>query len=612
MDRRLPGTKVVVEWVGLLGAAFLGASALRFWARYRKTPTRNDDIRIDALVAALVGGVGWVYLAGIHHRLNPLWIPHGQDGRDYLACLGAMRFWNLETWVPFRYPLYPGVSALYAWLSDTPVYRAAMMTSVVTSALVPVGAYVLGRSLAARPVALVAALITLQLQVDPEVLGTPSPYPLAAATYALSFGALVFAIRDGGLGRHLFAGFALAAYMAVTAKAFPVILLGVGCVVLVQLAERKRDLGALTAFMFPMVACWLSFAWLDLPLHSLEAMMFDVQTQGGLIDRSRPYPDLGWSLDALITEQGYWEVGKLSALLHLPQVLTYVAMPPLVPMSFEDRYARFVPLVAQNLGLGSYGWLLVPMFLGGLGAWARGAARTRNVVATGFAVGVAVIHLWGLSSIQYAERFAMPVLATAPVLLLALFALPGRGLLTGARRELLVWLPLLAAGAWLIGPSHGQLGHAFIETRITGWQLKPSDPLLATRPVLAALRPGDVVLDLSFTHLARVLLEGPAIVVQRGQLATWSRADGEYFQLTAAASPGPRRWILLECVGTPAPGIQDPLRDVTAHFARHPERYSPVARCMYLDNAPLEPIDSDPGRLDPADAAPAEAGPAAP
>lgn len=594
--RTLPGA-LIVEWCVVLAASAVGALALRAWQRLSPAAPAAPDPRVDWLIAAALGAFGWVWLSSVHHRLNPEWVPYGQDNRDYLACLGALRHGNWDAWVPFRYPLFPGVSAVYGYVSGTPVYKASMQVSLVSSALVPVGAYTLGRAISARPVALAGALIALVLQVDPEVLGTPSPYPLATATYAMSLGALLFAIRDGGVRRHAFAGLALAAYMAVTAKAFPMIVGGVCAVLAVQVAARKGDARALAAFFAPLAATWLAFSWLDLPLHTLEALMFDVQKLGNLVDPSKPFPDVGWGPAQLIGEQGYWKVGSLAALTHLPQVLLYFLFPPLYPITMQERYDRFVPQVAANLGADQLPWLVLVTFLGGLGAWARGAPSPRNALATAFACAVPLVHLWGLASTQYTERFANPVLCTAPTLLLAAAAVPARHRAAPARRVLAAWAPLLAAVAWLLGPSVGPLGHEHVETRIAGWLRKPPDTLLATRPLLQALRPGDEVLDLSFTHLGPVLLESPGVRFTRGIVTTRPRDDGEYLWLVAGSASTPRRWIFLDCVALPVLWPQDPMRDVNAWFARNPTRFVPAGRCLYLDLDAFVPVDTEPSAI---------------
>lgn len=595
-----------MDWLPAFAASVFGALALRGWQRLAPAPPSVADPRVDWVVAITLGVAGWAWLSGVHHRLNPEWVPYGQDNRDYLACLGALRNGDREAWVPFRYPLFPWISAVYGYLSGIPVYRASMQVSVVTSALVPVGAYVLGRAISARPVALAASLVALVLQVDPEVLGTPSPYPFATAMYAMSLGSLVFAIRDGGVRRHACAGLALSTYMAVTSKAFPMILGGTAALVAVQLAARQRDLRALGAFFAPMTVVWLAFAWLDLPLHTLEALMFDVQKLGNLVDPSKPFPDVGWGPEQLIGEQGYWKIGSLSALIHLPQVLVYFLFPPLYPVTMQERYDHFVPQVAANLGVDAFPWVVLLTFAGGIGAWARGAPAARSAFAAAFATSVPLVHLWGLASTQYTERFANPVLCTSPTLLLALAALPARHRTAAGWRTWAAWLPLLVATGWLLGPSKGPLGHEHVETRIEGWLRKPPDTLLATRPLVAALRPGDEVLDLSFTHLAPVLLESPGVRYTRGVLTTRRRADGEYLWLVAPGAASARRWVFLDCVALPVLWPQDPMRDVNAWFARNSQRFTPAGRCLYLDRDPFVPVDTEPSgiRLQASDTAP--------
>ena len=582
-----------MEWITFLGAALFGALALRLWNRVRPSPAGPARPAIDVAIAAAVFGASWAYLAAIHHRLNPHLVPYGQDNRDYLQCLGALRYAQHETWVPFRYPVYPGASVLYAVVSGTPLVAAALQVSVVSSALIPPSVYALGRTASARPVSLAAALVSVPLLVDANTLGTPTPYPWAAAGYALAVASLVFAVRDGGTVRYLAAGLATATYMGVTAKAVPLLLVGVPAVLAVVATEGKRGVSGAAAFMGPLVACWLGFAWLDLPLHSLEALMFDVHKLGDLVDPAKPFPDVGWRPEDRIDTQGYWVIGRLSSFTHLPQVLLYMLAPPLKAISMQARYDRFVPFVGANLGVPDYPWLVLLTFLGGFGAW-TGPSKRRNFVATGLAVGVPAVHLWGLASAQYTDRFALPVLVTAPALLFALAAAPSRGLPRSDRREALAWLPLLLAVGYALRSSPGVLGQAAIEERVEGWVKKWPEPLLAVEPMRDALQPGDVVLDVSFAHLAPVLFDRTGITVQRGSVTTRTRSDGEYFWLLAGGTPAPHRWILLDCAAIHDLGPADQMRDVNAWFARHDDRFEPVGRCLYLDTLPLAPIDTEP------------------
>ena len=61
----------------------------------------------------------------------------------------------------------------------------------------------------------------------------------------------------------------------------------------------------------------------------------------------------------------------------------------------------------------------------------------------------------------YTPRYALPLLLTTPVLVLAAFAWPTRGAV--GHRVALVFLPLIAAVAWVLGPSPGPLGMRQIE-----------------------------------------------------------------------------------------------------------------------------------------------------
>lgn len=577
----------MTDWALLLATALAGGILARGWEGWRPLPREEPDARWDlAIMAALAVG-GWVFLSAVHRGFNPEWVPYGHDNHDYLQCLVALWFDEPSVWVAFRYPLYPLLGEAWAAVSGHTLYRAGMEVSLACSAAVPVGVYWMGRSMAARPVALAGAILALHLCTGTDMLGTPSAYPLAVATFAFAFGTLNFALRDGGVLRHALAGIALAAYVTTTSKALPLLLLAVGGVGLAQLAARRLDRRALVAFFAPLGVSWLGMSSLHLRLHTLEASVYDVQTQWGFIDRSLPFPDVGWTAEQELLDKGYWVWGEIRGILHLGDVLHYLLFPPVHPVPLAERFAVFLPPMATDLGFAPYGILIVVACLGAVGVWSSATLRGRAIVATGVAVLVALSHVWGLGGIPYSSRWVLSVLQTTPVLLLALVAWAGRE--APSRRAWIAWAPLLLALVWVVGPSPGTFGRKVLSERTREWRAAKPHPIAAANQLRPLLQPEDALLDATETYLGRALFQG--VQFERGYVVS---LDNGNYRYRAPASPASRRWVVVECVDRENVLKDTPWIEVYAWFWRESARFAPVARCIYEDRRPDEPIDTHP------------------
>jgi len=102
-----------------------------------------------------------------------------------------------------------------------------------------------------------------------------------------------------------------------------------------------------------------------------------------------------------------------------------------------------------------------------------------------FAALLATTHLWGLTTAPYADRYALPLLCTTPVLLLAFVAWPIRG--AHGPRVALVFLPLAAAVAWVLGPSPGALGQERLTATMEPWAMaRPACTLVSSWVAMAS------------------------------------------------------------------------------------------------------------------------------
>ena len=564
----------------LLVTTLVGVVTLGVWKRLRpvaETPgAAMDGAAMDGVIAALIGVVSWIVLRCTHAAYNPDWIPYGQDNHDYLACIVALRFDHPELWSPARYPLYPALVAIADVVTGRPLWRVAMEVSLATSALVPVSVYLFGRVYAARPIALAGALLTLHLPSHLFMLGSPTDYPLAAALYAASFGTLVLAVRDGGVPRHALGGVVLALYFLATPKAFPMLLCGIGGVAFGQVADRRLDLRALTAFLAPLCLAWATFAALDLHLFPLEHDLVGVQQWDDWLDPSLPFPDVGWHLNDP-TEHGYWVPGTTAALVHLPDVLTYLLHAPIHAMTLQERLDVFLPRLSAELSVAPA--LVLLSVCGTLGAWRAGQTWARNLTAVVFAALLATTHLWGLTTAPYADRYALPLLCTTPVLLLAFVAWPIRG--AHGPRVALVFLPLAAAVAWVLGPSPGALGQERLTATMEPWAMA-RPPLSGLARFRDRLEPGDEVVDATATGLLTALLDGEPVTLTRGHVLVTPEAT----TLDFPASSAPHRYVVLGCVNEGELPPEHSNEILRRRLIADTARFVGIDRCTFRDLRP--------------------------
>lgn len=571
------------DWPLLLFATLVGVVALLAWGRRRRRRAPPDpDAGVDVLIAAALGIGAYITFRLTHAAYNPEWTPNGQDNHDFFACIVALRFHELESWSPARYPLYPALVAVTDALGGGRLWRVAMEVSLLTSAMLPVAVYVLGRVFAARPVALVGALLTLHFPSHLFMLASPTDYPLAASLYVLSFATLVLMVREGGALRHGVAGVVLALYFLTTPKSFPMLLIGVLALGLGWMAGRRFDLRSIVAFLLPLLLAWGVFAALDVHLFSLEDDMLGVQRAEGWFDPNLPFPDVGWHMNDPGL-RGYWVPGTWSALAHLPQVLTYLVAAPVHAMTFSQRLDVFLPQLSAELSMPDLGALVVVSLAGTFGAWRVGAPKARNVGAALLAVLIAGVHLWGQSAAPYAQRYALPVLVTTPVLLLALVALPVRSV--RGPRAVLAFLPLVAAAAWVLGPSPGALGAAHMVQIMEPWAA--AHPPLAGLPDLRAqFAPGDSVVDASATHLMEAVLDGEPVTITQARVLVSPGSLLLEYPATSAA----HQFLVLGCVNEGALPEGDTNEQLRRRLEADTVRFECLDRCTYRDLHPELPL----------------------
>lgn len=584
----------MTDWPLLLGTALFGAVAARLWHHWR--PAKESpwaSFRVDMFVVIALSVASYGYMRAILDAINPQWVPWGVDTQSYWLCFAALRDGTSEQFDPFRYPLYPALTVLWSAVTGAGLWHAGMEVSLLTSALVPVGVYLLGRTIASRPISLVGALLALRVSGESGVLGTPNPYPMAAFFYIVALAGLMVAMRDGGWKRHLLAGVALAGYAAVTSKAFPLVLLGVcGVVAAMVLGGDRRDgskRAAFLAFFTPLVVCWVAFALADLPLYPLESLVYDVQAGLHLLDPARPFPDVGWGPENERLDQGYWVVGTLASITHIPQIIHYLAAAPVTALTLPERWQIFMPGGVDHLSLDALGWLIVASVFGTVGAWSGEAPWLKKLLVVGFGAVVTLVHLWGVSGVPYADRWATTVLASTPVLILAIVGAIARPVVVTASRELVVWAPMLVALGWVLGPSQGAFGRARTQWPIDAIGDTTPQALYAITYLQEAVRPGDALLDTSYTPVGRAVADGLPVVYQR---ATLVQLPNQQFEVIAPATTAPRRWIVLECVWEDNLFPDNAFLEIHYVMRHHPERYRRLSRCIYEDLVPLAPVES--------------------
>ena len=575
-------------WEWMLCGALVGSLVL--W-RWPGTVVAKPSPWPDVLIGILLGIGGWWYLRYWHEQINPGWVPHGHDNHDYLKCMVALKWHEPELWNAFRYPLYPALSVALAWVADMPLVRAAMEVSVASSALVLVGVYTLGRAFATGPVALVGALAAMRLSIEPNILGTPSAYPLATALYAASLGAVVFAVRDGGRGLHAGAGFTLAAYVATTAKAFPLLLAASVAVLVVATCSGRKDWQGVALFFAPVVGCWWAFHAANLPLHPLEGLVHDVQVQWHLVDAAKPFPDVGWGPELPIAERGYWVIGEADSLWHFPDVVRFLLSPPVHSLPLAEAVQVVAVGIAEQLYLGEWSILVPLSVLGALGAWAGGPASAPRLLAVGLGGVLVAAHLWGLANIPMVPYWSLPVTLTTPVLILAAAALPNRLVRSSLPRQWLAGVPLIAATAWLywgsIEPLSGTSLAEFVRIRASDTPYR----IAVINEVRPLVLPGDEVLDATETHLARSLFDQTGARFERIQLG---HPPGGQFELYAPAGRAAQRWVLLDCMTIENLQPNHAYTEAFGWLAARPERFEPFGECLYRDKTPDQPIDTHP------------------
>jgi hypothetical protein len=588
-----------VEWYVILGCGLLGVLRMRIADLHRRgEPEARKDGLTDALIGVGLWIVAWYYYARVAETLNPNNLPYAPDSHDFLECSLAARFGEVAHWVPHRYPLYPSLVAGWSVLSDKPLFRAGMQVAFVCSSLVPVAAYVLGRVLAPRPLAFAGALLVTPITSHLAMIGAPTDYPLWTLMFVLSVATLIRAIQVGTTRAHLVSGIFLALYGLTSAKAFPLTLMGLAAVVGAQVLTRRFDRRALLAWGAPLLCAWMVFAFLHLPIYSLENNLIDVQLSGAVrrIDPALPFPNVGWLPNAPMMERGYWVPGRLSALIHLPQVFHYLLAAPLNALPQSVWVERYLEPLALEIGASGSPWMVVVAVVGGLGAWksaasssrfpARSGFPVRPLVAAGFACGVAALHLWGMRSADFTDRWALPQMVSTPM-----YVLGGLAFLAGRRDrpaalEWRAWAPLLVAVLWTVLYSPNRLALPQVTEWVPTWVTARQGNIRAFLPLFDQVSPGDAVVDATETALARVMLDSRGLTFQEATL----QGHPTFTEIRADGDDAARRWIVLECVSREDWTLGGNWARAYASLDADPARFRKVSRCIYEDLRPSEAL----------------------
>ncbi len=538
---------------------------------------------VDAVLFALLAVAGCVYVNRLHNLGNPFWLPAGQDWLEFLGLALELKNPGLAAPVANRYPFYPWLGVRLAGLEGFPVYMGCMQVSILAAGLLPAFLFLLTRELAPRSIALVAAVSSIHGRILLTMLGPPTDYLLYAALQVAVLGTGTWALRRGGALRHLAFGTALALLMATAAKAL--VLLTVAAPFMLarlgwQVWRRPwRTLSEAGAFLLPLVIVWVGYSRIDRPLLPLERIVLTAQES---VADERGYEvmfptDLGWGSEDP-SQHGYWRVGRIQALLHLPDTYRFLlrGAPGNAPRS--ERVASVLAGLRTDLPIPHPLFILlaVPGCLAAVWGWRRSGdpGLVDSLIAAAFLSAALVAEWLGVTGNLFVPRYALVLSILLPPLMLCGITSLFRWIPAGEwRHRGWIWWPAAAvAFIWVIagdGPMGRLDAQRHLETLAD--QRASSREMALAR--LARLPQEAAVLDMSGTRVLPDLLPGKFVYPYS--------APHEPARFLVAPTNLRRRFVIQPCQFTQTPPVP---RWVTSS----PDRLEPFSACIDEDTLPNE------------------------
>jgi len=423
----------------------LAAACCSLWLPKRSRAVGLDDRVIDWAWFLVMAIAGVLVATDIHATSNPYWFPVGQDWREFVVLGLDIQSGGAYHPVPQRYPFYPWLAVQLAELNSVPVHIALMQINIIAGGLIPAAIYRLGLSLGPRPIALMGGWLSLHIPTVGAVLGPPTDYLFHTLIHIAALSAGIRALRSECVWRWLGFGVALALLMASNMKSLVFLLVAAPLVglSLIWMARRSFRLAftAGTLWLIPMVVIWQIYAGIPRWVTEAYTLEYNVYRTQVVVARAHgrttPLPtDLGWH-PSDEKQRGYWGVGRPGAWSNLDKALTFLARGPQHNIDRSLRFRDAVNGLTRGLHLPTPSILLLGV-LGCVSTLRRRATDSHlgPTLATCWLLGITGAHFLGLMSTHYIPRYALVLLAPAPLLILA-------GV--GFRKSMGHWLVLLAA-----------------------------------------------------------------------------------------------------------------------------------------------------------------------
>ena len=376
-------------------------------------------------IALAIAGV--MVADDIHSTSNPNWYPVGQDWREFIVLALDIQSGGDYHPVPQRYPFYPWIAVQLAAWTAVPVHIALMQVNIVAGGLIPAAIYRLGLAMGPRSLAIAGGWLSLHIPTIGAVLGPPTDYLFHTLIHVVAMSTGIRALRSHCAWRWLAFGLALALLMASNMKSLVFLLVAAPLVgvALTWMGREciKRAALAAIAWLAPMVLIWQIYSgiprWVT-EAYSLEYNVYRTQVVVARAHgRTAPMPsDLGWH-PSDEKQRGYWGVGRPGAWTNLDKALTFLARGPQHNLDMSVRLQGAVEGLTRALHVPIPAVLL----LGGLGCLAPLRRREEDshlgpMLATGWLLGITGAHFLGMMSTHYIPRYAIAVLAPAPLLML--------------------------------------------------------------------------------------------------------------------------------------------------------------------------------------------------
>ncbi len=466
------------------------------------TPNRRGQSTTwigDWIWCAVLAFCGIFLAESIHAVSNPNWYPVGQDWREFVVLALDIQSGGAYHPVPQRYPFYPWIAVLVAEYTAVPVHIALMQVNLIAGGLIPAAVYRLGLALGPRPIAIAGGWLSLHIPTIATVLGPPTDYLFHALIHVIALSVGMRALRSRCTWRWLAFGVALAFLMASNMKSLVFLLVAAPLVglALIWMARDslKLALRISAVWLMPMVVIWNIYSGIPRWVTEAYTLEYNVYRTQVVVARAHgrtaPMPsDLGWHASDE-KRRGYWGVGRPGAWQNLDKALIFLSRGPQHNLDTNVRLQGAVSGLTRGLHLPSASLLLLGV-AGGFSALRRRNRDTHlgPILATSWLVGITATQFLGLMSTHYIPRYALVLLAPAPLLML---------MSVGFRKSPWHWLVLLATLVTTF-LSDNVPGKAAIHSapEVQEGALNPHPDFWAVRDSLTSI---DTVIDLTGNRL---------------------------------------------------------------------------------------------------------------